>query len=68
MNVIPANLGVRCDTTGCDETLQGDFWVRDTDDRDTRLGVVLDHAEKQGWSIYGRDHPSTAASFCPDHA
>ena len=72
----PALLGVACDgydNTGthydddCDARLEADILVADTDPRDTRLGYILDHATAHGWTVVGRDRPTSALTFCPTH-
>lgn len=63
----PAELAVACDHDGCGTVLAADFLVAEDDDRDTRLGYVLDHAAGEGWTVVGRDTPSSAATFCPTH-
>lgn len=74
----PALLGIACDgvdpgTGGYDEDeclahIEADFLVADTDTRDTRLGYVLDHAARNGWTVAGRHMPATALTYCPAHA
>jgi hypothetical protein len=67
-DLMPCALGVRCDFIGdCDNEFSGDFWVRESDNKPTRLGVVLDHATKNGWQVIGRNRPETARTFCPKH-
>lgn len=67
-DLYPHALGVSCDLAeGCDNTFGGDFWVRESDDRPTRLGIVLAHAASNGWQIIG-SNPETALTFCPTHS
>jgi hypothetical protein len=63
----PCPLAVACDDDQCGVTLQGDWLVTGTDSHATRLGYILDHAERSGWQIIGRDQPETAVTFCPAH-
>lgn len=62
-------LGVSCDARPyCGADIRGDFRVRMSDDKPTRLGYALDHAAAHGWRIEGRENPLTAQAFCPAHA
>ena len=66
-NPTPWALGVRCDAIGCIASVEGAFLVSADDDSETRLGYVLNHAEGAGWTVIGRETPSTAATYCPAH-
>lgn len=63
----PTQLAVSCDRSGCGHVLSGDFLVAEDDDRDTRLGYVLDHAAREGWTVVGREDAARALTFCPAH-
>lgn len=65
----PVALAVACDAAGCRERFHGYFLVDDNDDRDVRLGYVLDHvARHERWQVEGRERPETATTRCPRHA
>ena len=76
MTPAPLLLGVSCDGEDptsdywdCENMFEADFLVGDQDNRDTRLGYVLDHvAAYEGWKVVGRQNPSTALTFCPSCA
>jgi hypothetical protein len=62
-------LAVSCDgADDCENFIEADFMVSETDDRAARLRYVLGYAVAMGWQVVGRDRPEMALTYCPRHA